>query len=432
MKKYLVNSVWVLLERIIKLVVMFVFFSLISRELSVFDFGIFSLSQTVFTLLAGIVVFGFDNVLIKEFSTNSNNEKFFSTAIISRLLLSFFCVLIFCIVIFFMDYSDTNKFVFIASSLGLFFQIQTIYYSYYQATSSSFIITKTSALALIISSIIKSIFIYYKLGIVYYALSFSLDYFFSCLFIYYVSRRNNIKVLFKNFDCKILKLLFIQSFPILLSTLIVMIYTRIDQFMIASMLGVEDVAKFSVAVRISDAYMFIPMAISVSFLPMVSRDPSGQNIQKYFHLTHFFTFFSGAFVIILSPIVINYFFGVRYHDSIAVVNIIVFANIISALGAVSSNILILRGITYLRIYRAIAGLVVNIGLNFYCIPKFGILGAAYSSLLSQVIAAWISNGFSKKTVDCFYFQSKSLLTFGIPSVAYIYNELRSKRIKDGE
>lgn len=44
-----------------------------------------------------------------------------------------------------------------------------------------------------------------------------------------------------------------------------MIYTRIDQFMIASMLGVEDVAKFSVAVRISDAYMFIPMAISVSF-----------------------------------------------------------------------------------------------------------------------------------------------------------------------
>ncbi|WP_283666556.1 polysaccharide biosynthesis C-terminal domain-containing protein [Escherichia coli] len=128
----------------------------------------------------------------------------------------------------------------------------------------------------------------------------------------------------------------------------------------------------------------------------------------------------------------NYFFGVRYHDSIAVVNIIVFANIISALGAVSSNILILRGITYLRIYRAIAGLVVNIGLNFYCIPKFGILGAAYSSLLSQVIAAWISNGFSKKTVDCFYFQSKSLLTFGIPSVAYIYNELRSKRIKDGE
>lgn len=178
MKKYLVNSVWILLERIIRLVVMFVFFSLISKELSVFDFGIFSLSQTVFTLLAGIVVFGFDNVLIKEFSTNSNNEKFFSTAIISRLLLSFFCVLIFCIVIIFMDYSDTNKFVFIASSLGLFFQIQTIYYSYYQATSSSFIITKTSALALIISSIIKSIFIYYKLGIVYYALSFSLDYFF--------------------------------------------------------------------------------------------------------------------------------------------------------------------------------------------------------------------------------------------------------------
>lgn len=63
------------------------------------------------------------------------------------------------------------------------------------------------------------------------------------------------------------------------------------------------------------------------------------------------------------------------------VYIIVIANVISALGMVSSNILIIRKVSYLRVYRAMYGLVINIGLNYIFIPKFGILGAAYSSLL---------------------------------------------------
>lgn len=426
MKKYLVNSVWILIEKIIRLVVMFIFFSMISQKLSLYDFGIFSLSQTVATLLLGVVIFGFDNVLIKDFTLTDKKDTLFSTAIISRFILSFFCFVIFAIAIAITDYADLYKFVFIASALCVFFQIQTIYYAYYQATSSSLIITKTSVFALLISSIIKGVLIYYNFGVVYFALSFSIDYLFSCLFIYIVSRKRDIRVKISNFDISTLKYLFKQSFPILISTLIIMVYTRIDQFMIASMLGVEEVAKFSVAVRISDAYMFIPMAIGVSFLPMVSKSPTSDNIQKYFHLTHFFTFFSGAFIILLSPFVINHFFGERYHDSIAVVNIIVLANIVSALGSVSSNILILRGITYLRIYRAIAGLVTNILLNFILIPMLGIVGAAISSLISQIIAAWIANFFSAKTRDCFLFQSKSLISFGLPSIHFIYVELKKK------
>ncbi|MFS7245324.1 flippase [Rahnella inusitata] len=424
MRKYLANSLWVLSEKVIRLTVVFCLFSYVSQKLSVYDFGVFSLAQTIASLMIGIVAFGFDNVLIKEFAISEKVNEVFSTAFIFRMMLSTIVVLIFLIYTLLSDYKNVYKAVFLISSFSVFFQVQTIYYSYYQAISRSKVITKTSVIALVISSLIKITIIYLNLGLVYYTLSFCLDYLFSFLLIFLVSRKGGLILSFKFFNKKTLTSLLRQSSPILISTLIVMIYTRVDQFMIAQMTGMEDVARFSVAVRISDAYMFIPLAISASFFPMVANDSSASNIRKYFNITHFFTVISGLLVILLTPFIVNSFFGERYHNSISVIYIIVIANIISSLGSVSTNILIIRGITYLRIYRAIYGLVINVVLNFLLIPKFGMLGAAYASLFSQIIAAWISNAFTKKTRDCFYYQSLSLMTFGIPAIKDIIRAVR--------
>ncbi|MCV9878014.1 flippase [Brenneria izbisi] len=426
MKKYVINTCWVLAEKIIRLSVVFLFFSLVSQKLTIYDFGMFSLSQTIMSLLIGVVSFGFDNVLIKEFSISKKTNEIFSTSIFFRFALSLLVISGFSVFLIYSEYQAIYKYVFIISSLSIIFQVQTIYYSYYQAISKSSVITKTSIIALLISSIIKISFIYYELGIFYYALSFFLDYLFSFLLIYIVSKKEGILLKIKFFDILILKNLLKQSFPIFISTLIVMIYTRIDQFMIAKMLGVEEVAKFNVAVRISDAYMFIPMAIAASFFPMVANNCDKKNIQQYFHVTHFFTFFSGAFVVCLTPWMISYFFGERYYDAIHVIYIIVIANVISSLGTVSSNILIIRNIAYLRVYRALYGLGINVILNIIFIPKYGIIGAAYSSLISQIVAAWISNLFSKKTRDCFYFQFFSIVTFGMPCLKGVFKTMKGE------
>ncbi|WP_268249765.1 flippase [Rahnella laticis] len=426
MRKYIANSFWVLAEKVVRLTVIFCLFSYISQRLSVYEFGIFSLSQTISSLMIGVVAFGFDNVLIKDFSISNRTNEIFTTAFFFRMMLSFVVVISYSIYILHSNYLSVYQAVFIISSFSVFFQVQTIYYAYYQAVSRSQIITKTSILALTISTMIKLIIIYFNFGIIYYTLSFVIDYLFSFALIFIVSSKNGLVLNHRFFKFDVLKYLLKQSFPIMISTLIVMIYTRIDQFMIAKMIGMEEVARFNVAVRLSDAYMFIPLAISASFFPMVANDSSAINIKKYFNVTHFFTFLSGMFVIILTPFIINVFFGERYHDSIHVIYIIVIANIISALGTVSTNILIIRGISYLRIYRAIYGLVINIALNIILIPHYGMIGAAYASLFSQLIASWISNLFSKKTRDCFYFQTMSLLTFGAPAIKDILNVIKKR------
>lgn len=418
------------MEKIIRLSVVFLFFSFVSKTLSVYEFGVFTLAQTIATLLTGVTIFGMDNVLLKEFSISNNTNEILSSALLFRLSASVIIIFLFGIALLFILYPLEYKMVFLIAGMCIFFQLQTAYYSYFQAHSKSHIVTKTSLAALVVSSLVKVVFIYKKLGLIYYTFSFLLDYVFSFLFIYIYARKEKLIFRFKFFKIDLLKNLVKQSLPIFISTLIVMIYTRIDQLMITKMLGVEDVAIFNVAVRISDAYMFIPIAIASSFFPMVSKKNDAYTIKQYFYITHLFTVISALIVIVLTPLVIYYFFGPRYTGSIQVSYMIIVANVISSLGMVSTNILILRNASYLRIYRAIGGLVINVILNIILIPKLGINGAAISSLLSQIVAAWLSNYFSHKSRDCFYIQSMSILTFGIPCIKEIISSYKTNKFKD--
>ena len=123
MRKYLANSLWVLSEKVIRLTVVFCLFSYVSQKLSVYDFGVFSLAQTIASLMIGIVAFGFDNVLIKEFAISEKVNEVFSTAFIFRMMLSTIVVLIFLIYTLLSDYKNVYKAVFLISSFSVFFQV---------------------------------------------------------------------------------------------------------------------------------------------------------------------------------------------------------------------------------------------------------------------------------------------------------------------
>lgn len=55
----------------------------------------------------------------------------------------------------------------------------------------------------------------------------------------------------------------------------------------------------------------------------------------------------------------------------------------------------------------------NMILNLVLIPKYGIQGAAVATLLSQIIAAYISDLFSYKTKQMFYLKTKSFLLLNL-------------------
>ena len=61
-----------------------------------------------------------------------------------------------------------------------------------------------------------------------------------------------------------------DSWPLLLSGLVVMVYMRIDQIMIKNMINDEAVGYYSSAVRLCEAWYFIPVTLCNSLFPAIA------------------------------------------------------------------------------------------------------------------------------------------------------------------
>ncbi|MDD9676430.1 flippase [Klebsiella grimontii] len=429
MQSYIKNAGWIFLEKILRTVITFVLFALISRQLGPSDTGILNFSQSIAIMFLCVTGLGLDSILINEFSKNkdaSDDQKLYSTVMLSKFLISI-VVLIICIAgLFFSNISNVSKSVFVISLLSLVFQTQNTFFSFFQAKSKSYIVTKYSLIALVISSIVKIFLIFQNVSIVWYAVSYTFDVLVSFIIIEYQMRVQRLYIRLKLFEKAIILSLLKKSYPIILSSLLVVLYTRLDQIMILKMMGTESLGIFSVAIRISDAYAFIPAAVATSFFPLLTHDNSAKNLKLYFDLVFFSSFTAAIGVIIFSWLFLEKIFGASYSESFSILSITVFSTVFAVMGGACTNYLVTVNLTFMRLVRATVGLFINFLLNIWWIPKYGLIGAAYASLFSQVFSAFLGNLLNKKTWECFYLQLMSIITLGIPGILTICQRILRK------
>ncbi|HDT3906314.1 flippase [Raoultella ornithinolytica] len=430
MKSYIKNAGWIFFEKILRTVITFILFALISRQLGPSDTGILNFSQSIAIMLLCITGLGLDSILINEFSKETNFDKdrvLYSTVMLSKIFISVIVLFVCMLGLYFSNISLINKVVFLVSLLSLIFQTQNTFFSFFQAKSKSYIVTKYSLIALVLSSAVKVVFIVMHTSVVWYALSYTLDILISFIIIEYQMKAQGMKIKLEYFDKSLIMSLLRKSYPIILSSLLVVLYTRLDQFMILKMMGAESLGVFSVAIRISEAYSFIPAAVATSFFPLLTHDNGPKNLKLYFDLVFFSSFFSAIGVIIFSWLFLERLFGISYVESFSILSITVFSTVFAVMGGACTNYLVTINLTFMRLVRASVGLCINFILNILWIPKYGLVGAAYASLISQIFSAFLGNLLNKKTWECFYLQSISILSFGIPGVWTILNKiLRNK------
>jgi len=73
------------------------------------------------------------------------------------------------------------------------------------------------------------------------------------------------------FDFKVAKSLLKDSWPLVFSGIVIMIYMRIDQVMIKNMLGNWAVGQYAAAVRLSEVWYFIPIVVCNSLFPAIVK-----------------------------------------------------------------------------------------------------------------------------------------------------------------
>ncbi|MDF1584668.1 MAG: flippase [Methyloprofundus sp.] len=396
----------------------------VARYLGPEQFGIFSYALAFTAIFGGIAKLGLDGIMVRELVNNPENRGvYLGTAFWLKILGAFIVIgLMAAIVPFTSNDATTNLFIFIIAS-GLVFQSFEVVEFYFQSQVLAKIVSICKVIQLALSSMIKiylvlseSELIWFVLVTAFDALSLAVSY-----FIAYKIRKN--PAFYRHFDFGIAKQLLKDSWPLIFSAIVVMIYMRIDQIMIKEILGLYEVGIYSAAMRLIEATYFIPAIIVASLFPsIISAKSKSEELYLRRIRRLYFTFVWTAIVIavlifFLSEQLIDLLFGSSYSDSTKVLQAASFLIVLIFISAVHGKWLITEGLQKFTIYYSLVAVSTNVLLNLFFIPDFGVVGAVYASLLSQILPYGVLIWY-KKTRAQFFMIIESFNIFIFRKVFY--------------
>jgi O-antigen/teichoic acid export membrane protein len=178
-----------------------------------------------------------------------------------------------------------------------------------------------------------------------------------------------------------------ESWPLVLSSLAVYLYSKIDQLMLGS-LNKTELGYYAVAVKISEICDFLPVIIASSIFPKLAL----LREQDYSEYIKKFQIYSDAMLLLwlvvalpvslLAPFIVHILYGEQYAASASVLAVYVWAQFGSNFGVARNTYFALEGQLRYGLYLTVVGSIFNIVLNSLLIPKYGAFGATVATLMT--------------------------------------------------
>ncbi|MCX7790455.1 MAG: flippase [Chloroflexaceae bacterium] len=184
-----------------------------------------------------------------------------------------------------------------------------------------------------------------------------------------------------------------DSWPLIFSGLLVNLYLRVDQVMLARLRGDVELGLYSGAVRIAEVFPILPNTIVAALLPAVvaarAAGPAryAQRLQQLYGLVAALGYAFALPVTLLAGPLTVVLLGSAYASAAPALVVLTWAGLFGALGVARSSFLTAENYTRLHLATVALGCVANLGLNWWLIPPLGGLGAAIASLISYWLAA---------------------------------------------
>ncbi|MCQ6959929.1 flippase [Mucilaginibacter aquariorum] len=399
LEKYFKNTGWLLIARVGSMVVKFVINSvLLSRYLSTEQFGILNYPMAIVTFTMAIAALGLDGFITRELLTHpERKDTLLGTAFWLRLMAGFTTLPIVFVAYMLLSLAKPLEtpfsYVLIVAFTSVV-QSVNIIDSFFQSKVQGKSIMYVQVSGNVISALVKLVFIILKLPLIWfvYSLLFDAIILAAGYIILYIKNDNRIRNW--TYDGRITGYLLKHSWPLAFSAILVTIYMKIDQVMIPMYVKASELGIYMTAASLSENWYFIPVAIVTSVFPAIMHARK-TDIERYYkrlqNMYDLMVVLSVCIALIMSlgaNFIYHILYTKPYWPAAPVLAVHVWAGVFVFLGSASGQYLIAEGYFKLSMLRTGVGAIVNIVLNIFFIPKYGIIGAAYATLIAYAVATF--------------------------------------------
>lgn len=207
-------------------------------------------------------------------------------------------------------------------------------------------------------------------------------------------------------DLKIIRKLLYYGFPFMITNLIWWIYSLSDRLFLMHYKTMAEIGLYAVGESFSKPIMLLNWAISMAFTPILidfyekEKDETKSKTKLLMGNTIKYYLFLGLLVAFMLSFFANdmlaLFTNNRFSGSSLIVPFLAFSLVFHQAGAFFLESFNLRKKVFYLIVPMILSSLLNIVLNFYFIPKYSFIGAAFTTLLASICYLGIVFAISNK------------------------------------
>ena len=405
-----INLSWLIFDKFFRATINIFLSIILARSLGPESFGILNYLLAFLFLFTSLSSLGMNPILVNQIVKNKdrNNHITIMNAYYFRFIFSLFNYLIFIFLINILNKNQIYLNYSLIIGIGIIFKSCEVFFSYFEAKSLSKYIVISQLVGLISSAIIVFYVINKNLDYIYiyYALILDIILVFILINTFYYLK---ISTFFIRINLLVLKNIILKSFPVLISSLSIILYMRIDQIMINAIVDEYNLGVYSVSVRYIEIFHFIPKIIMISLLPILLLSKKyNLDLLKLNSVIFKLSLILMIFVFLSSDFLIPFIFSDIYIDSVATTKILSFSIIFVFFGVTNEHWYVSNNLQkYYAIY-VFLGALTNALLNYILISKFGIEGAAYATIITYFLIIFIFDYLNKETRSLLIIKFKSL------------------------
>lgn len=390
-KRVLANMSWLMGGKVVNMILSFFVSLATARYLGPSNYGTINYVAAYVSFFSSITSLGLSVIVIKEVSMKKEDDNEiiwtgifcrFITAVLSTIsVMSFFALAK-------ADDPLMLKIAFLESIAILASAFDTFMY-WFQGKLMGKYVSIAGVIAYLAMSLYRLYLLASGADILWFAFATSVDTLIlsAVLMLVFIWKNGfHVRVSFR-MGKKLLK----QSYHYMISGLIAILYSKIDQVMLGEMLDSTSVGLYSAALTIAGLWGMIPSAFIQSVSPILYKNAEEargtflKRLKQSYAGIWILNVCWSLFVSVFSYWIVLLLYGNEYLEARSALVIVVWYSGISSIGSLTQVYLATENKNRYVNYFAVAGLITDVILNFLLIPRFGIMGAAATTLVTYIV-----------------------------------------------
>ncbi|WP_343552334.1 polysaccharide biosynthesis C-terminal domain-containing protein [Pantoea sp.] len=396
------NAAWMMSEKIVSVFGVIFVTSYVAKSFGPTIFGQMAFSTSLFSMVQTVAIFGTETILFKRISKSA--PKGLRLMTVARNMRMVLLLLTSLPVLIWVWYNMQENFLAfaLASFISSVFVTQDTFSVYNNARLASRLNTIANSVGLLLGFSLSFTIAWLHLNPLWLTVSIV-----AVTLVPYVIKRFNFYR--ENQDVAppqdkrntYLRYLLYAGLPLAISSIFISVQVKAAQMFLAGIASARDLGLFAAANTISASWIFIPVAIITSCFSEIFRERGEAAIKLTARLNGYVM---GVSLLLLAMIamygekIIIALYGHEYTQSGSLITLLSLATCFSAMGTVAYRYMVKEGGFNYLLKKIVCLMVISLPLSWWLIQGYGIMGAAWSVFISELLSLTVMNYFFKNGV----------------------------------